>query len=555
MIDTIRVRIPLTKKQHTLITKSTLGTGELQRALYSPTTGEVHCTRLKGLAELDQHSYHRHIYFDFPELYTPDYTYLVFEFSIPKFWYGHNISLLYDFLTALQEFKRLIEKQFGLHTKRKSDRLPDVLSWLVSRVDICYAWQFPSQSICHQYLDSLKRLRYPRLKPIPYPTSLMFLGTTYSLKFYEKLPEFIQHDAKELKKNKANPDYIDYLKKKADGVLRVEATLRHRYLTRIGIETVADLVNPIIEFVLPSEEWADHPDKNYQAAGVLIAMNELSKDGLGLASRPNNLKVTEPASDRYSVLTDNTDNIIGCISFEDLAKYAPESSEPTFQPIFEGYWSLEDEMAGIAPPPTIDTRSPDDLVIQNNSSLIKKTPNQDLQQCDLTGNTDNVDEMLEDRDDPDEGEYDSFIYHCTGKSFYLTKKDALVERLNFFIKRFIGEHTGMQDVDQIQIKLNAAYKSVKVGRLTAFWLYVQKFGASNARDVFGRDSFDYNRRELKKAGVNLIEPPSNVIRADKEFLARFRLDIPSTDAVNRVDDFREGDNLLNFRPQGQPSVG
>lgn len=196
---------------------------------------------MSGLVTTDQHSYHRELKWDVDPTYSKDAK-LVLEFSVPKYWYGHNIHLLYRFVRALDNLKAALEQLFGLKGRTK---IANPLTWHLYRVDLCYAWRLPSQVAAQEYLDSLKHLHYPRKRPIIYPTSIVFQGATYTLKFYLKYPEFRTHDMKELVKAKAALEWINHLEGLAEGVLRCEATLRRQYLKTKGLLTVADLVEPI----------------------------------------------------------------------------------------------------------------------------------------------------------------------------------------------------------------------------------------------------------------------------------------------------------------------
>lgn len=207
----------------------------------NPVIGELRFVKMSGLVKTDQHSYHRELRWDIEPVYSPD-SKLILEFSIPKYWYGHNIRLFYEFTKALSVLKTALEGLFGLKTRSK---LPDPLTWHLYRVDVCYAWQFPTQIAAQEYLNSLKGFSYPRKRPIIYPTSIVFQGATYTLKFYLKHPEFRTHDMKELVKAKASLEWINHLEALADGVLRCEATLRRQYLKVKGLLTVADLVRPM----------------------------------------------------------------------------------------------------------------------------------------------------------------------------------------------------------------------------------------------------------------------------------------------------------------------
>lgn len=244
MIDTLKLGIPLTQSQHSKLQQLLIKDENWQWVKFQPSTGELKLIRCRGLAHLDQHSFSRDIRWDVSSVYRPNETFLTLELSVPKFWYGHNIHLLYGFVDALNYLKIILNQE--LHC-----RFADVMTWQVWRVDCCYSWRCPSQLIAQQMLDSLKRLHFPRKKPIIYPESILFAGGTYSVKFYLKLPEFLQHDRKVLLKDKASLEWINHLEDLAEGVLRYEATLRRKYLKRKKIETVGDLTKGSTKF-----EWS-----------------------------------------------------------------------------------------------------------------------------------------------------------------------------------------------------------------------------------------------------------------------------------------------------------
>lgn len=256
MLDTIKVGIPLSLRQHSKLLKLVSTGDEWQWVQYQAQTGELRFLRLKGSAELEENSYHRKIYWHLPDHYRVDEAFLTIELSLPKFTYGHNIHLLYSWVDALKDLKKQFEK-------RLKCRFCDVSQWRVRRVDACYAWRCPSQQTAQDLLDSLKRLRYPRKVPTIRSESISFVGATYSFKFYLKLPEFQVHDMKELIKAKANLDWVNHLEKLATGVLRCEATLRQKYLDKKGIKTVGDLAK-LIYLV----EWRD--DLEIEKYAVII---------------------------------------------------------------------------------------------------------------------------------------------------------------------------------------------------------------------------------------------------------------------------------------------
>jgi len=281
MLDTIKLGIPLTPRQHErLLCLAQQAPDRWQFAKVNLYTGELFIRRVTGLAEADQPSYHREIMWDVPP-YCDD-PHLVVEFSLPKFWYGHNIHLLYDYLGALRHFRKLLQKQLR-------SRFVDVLDWKVLRLDVCYAWRCPSQKLARQILQSLKYLHFPGKEPHIYRESLMFAGRTYSFKFYLKLPEFIHHDRRALLKQNANLEWVDYLEKLADGVIRCEATLRGQFL-RAGkgyldgrrILLVRDVVDPIVQVEFDDRLLGNHPEVltdseiRYQVMAAVSAINSIN---------------------------------------------------------------------------------------------------------------------------------------------------------------------------------------------------------------------------------------------------------------------------------------
>jgi hypothetical protein len=453
MLDTIRVCIPLTPHQHRQIKRVADARDGFQWAQVNPVTGEIRFVRVGGLADVDDgHSYHRELRWDIPPAWFDSQNCgLTLEFSIPKFWYGSNVHLLYDFLKALSYLKELLDKLFSLKGKSK---LPDPIEWLLKRVDICYAWRFPSQSNAEAYLDSLAHLRFPRKKPTIHPgETIFFKGATYSLKFYLKLPEFRAHDLRELVKSGANYDWINHLEAKADGVLRCEATLRSQYLRAKKLRTIGDLLQKEHRFT-----WDE-------ALGKSEGFNpELS----------------------FAACLSTWCGLYGTHTIEQVIS-RPGTSLPSGT-------RLE------APP---------------GLRLVFRGMN--------------------------------YVHPGGGGIYEVTDKTTAI--LQGIILKFIGENSQMENHHQVREKLRAHFKPVKAARLLGVWLYVQKFGVTQAREEFGRDSFDRSRRDLRQAGISLVEMPKNLTVLDTNFLAQFRLQIPSPHVTNRVDDFRESDNVLNFVPR------
>lgn len=453
MIDTIKLGIPLTQSQLTKLHKRLADDERWQWVQFQNSTGEIRLTRCRGLAHLDQHSYHREIFWDIPHSYIPDQTFLTLELSLPKFWYGHNIHLLYDFVNVLKFLKKLFENQ--LHC-----RFPDVMTWQVWRVDICYAWRCPSQNIAQQLLNSLKRLHFPYKKPIIYPTSIVFVGSTYSIKFYLKHPEFINNDRKALLKDKASFDWINHLEQKALGVFRYEATLRRKFLKRKDIETVGDLSKVFTRLEWSEEFIQNNPDFN----------------------------------------EDNPSVVYGCMSIIGIHTLREKgiTVEESYRRIQtgEGY-PMNDGDVFYAPPQSIQI-------------------------------------------------LDEHFTH-NGGGFTVRKVDNITSHLQYFLNKFLGTNVGMQQADEVKLKLYNTYKIAKAFRLYATWLAVQRHGSRQIKQDIGDDSYYRIKRDLKEAGCNFIEPPKSTT-LDDEFLKEFKMKVPSNHVTNKYDDFRDCDNVFNLMP-------
>jgi Phage replication protein CRI len=485
MIDTIKIGIPLTHSQHNKLHKLILNENRWQWVQYNPQAGDLRFLRIRGLAELDKYSYHREIFWDIPDSYRVNNTFLVLEFSLPKYWYGHNIDLLYDIITVLNELKKLFEKQ--LHCK-----FSKVETWLIFRVDCCYAWKCPTQLIAQQVLDSLKHLSYPRKKPKIYPESIMFTGRTYSLKFYLKLPEFQTHDKKALLKGKANSDWINFLEQKASGILRCEATLRRQYLKTKNILVVGDLIN----------------------SNLSIKLDEVFRE--------NNPSIISQFSDKSALFLD----VIDCILIHDFCKRSNISVREFEKITFDQY--LETLRLR-------NTTNHDDFngYINYVRSTVRNTAIARLVD-------DNVYKL--EISNQEIHFYNINLSH-NGGGLIIEKQSNPMTILNYFLKKFLGSNPSMQEADKIKTILLEKYKPVKAARLVGFWLYIQRFGSDEAKVIYGRDSYYKSKRELKEAGVSLIEPPKDL---DNKFLDSFKFEIPSSYVVNQVDNFRDSSNIINL---------
>lgn len=179
---------------------------------------------------------------------------LEMEFSVPKLLYGHNLHDDHVGTVELLQALRLIKQK--LDTDYCTTQ--DIEQWEVLRLDICK--NFTVQNI-DDILLKLQSVTYPKKKCFSYPESVMWVGSTFSLKFYDKQKEFKKHDFKRVE------TFADYrlalqLLASTGDTLRFETTLRKRALEtlfRSVVVTVDNLINFPVEKnqkILSLLKWA-----------------------------------------------------------------------------------------------------------------------------------------------------------------------------------------------------------------------------------------------------------------------------------------------------------
>jgi len=145
---------------------------------------------------------------------------LFVEFSVPKYWFGHNVLLFppQDLPLVLDDLKNVLEDRFSVI-------LPDYNLWRIQRLDICYAWKLPSNEDAHLILAAMKPYSLPRKDQVDYPTTIWHKGNTFSVRLYLKHEEFFQGDYKELVKW-GDGQFASNVLRMSEGVLRFEVELR-----------------------------------------------------------------------------------------------------------------------------------------------------------------------------------------------------------------------------------------------------------------------------------------------------------------------------------------
>jgi len=206
MIDTIRFKIPINENLVSDLKK----TGE-EVIKYNHETKTVKYRIYKQCIQLGSYNSDVSIFIDFSDS-------LFIEFSLPKYVLSHNVYLLYD-------YKKAIEKFYFDISMNISQSFPPPESWVIQRLDICYAWKFKNEEEAFFVLNRIKDLDFERKKKYIHDTSVMYKGSAYTVKFYMKQPEYFKHDFKKLI-FRGQEDLAHHVFDVARGVLRYEVTIK-----------------------------------------------------------------------------------------------------------------------------------------------------------------------------------------------------------------------------------------------------------------------------------------------------------------------------------------
>ncbi len=143
------------------------------------------------------------------------------EFSAPKYKYGHNLFLLYpeSLKETLSQLYIDLVTFFGI--------FPELNKWILQRVDLCYSWKLKNEEDSTNAISILKTLSFSRKQPYSRAESIMYIGSAYSVKFYQKYKEFFKHDYKDMLKE-GKLDEATELLLFSKGILRFEASLKRK---------------------------------------------------------------------------------------------------------------------------------------------------------------------------------------------------------------------------------------------------------------------------------------------------------------------------------------
>ena len=146
---------------------------------------------------------------------------LFIEFSAPKVMFGSNIYMLYpnQIDEVLNKVKRVIETYYNVE-------LPSYDTWVLQRLDVCYAWRLACEDDTKHALFTLASYEYPRKKKtIIADESLTYWGTSSKVKFYRKHPEFKAHSFGRPKQGTYKYTNKMNLLNACTGVFRFEVTM------------------------------------------------------------------------------------------------------------------------------------------------------------------------------------------------------------------------------------------------------------------------------------------------------------------------------------------
>lgn len=206
--------------------------------------------------------------------YDPDKDFIHFEFSIPKFLYGHNVLQFVPHVTdtefgvtwckewqwqrehVWERLQRFIysfwRKQFSCDV-RDDHRIIWKLDWRkleIRRIDLCWNEVFNTKEDALEKLNAQKKIKWKYARETSdyksdWATTVFYRTKMYSAKIYHKGTEFYKNDSKELKKlnvkrkKNGQPEFnIEEIQQLADRTLRYEMTFRNSYMSYLYQRTL-----------------------------------------------------------------------------------------------------------------------------------------------------------------------------------------------------------------------------------------------------------------------------------------------------------------------------
>lgn len=178
---------------------------------------------------------------------------ITFTFSIPKYFYSHNIAQAICNVNEVNEFSASnfdVSTQIELGYNRLIryinqfflNEFPTCkIHWEnleLRRLDFCFNQIFKTKSMALEYLELQRTIRKKHMrddstKSNNYKTAIFYFNDSYSVKIYHKGSEFSKNDRKELDRinsfGKMSFD-TEYLQSFSDRILRYEVTIRPKYM-------------------------------------------------------------------------------------------------------------------------------------------------------------------------------------------------------------------------------------------------------------------------------------------------------------------------------------
>lgn len=148
--------------------------------------------------------------------------YVIIEGSINKLLFGHNIkgdSRLKDIDYCVRHLVSFVENSLGI-------MLPFYREWYVMRIDYSINYKIGHNNVV-SWFEQMNNIYYPRRRVIRHGLeSIMFPGSTTTLKMYDKHKEYKAHDYKVLKN--INEEKADKLLFFSYGIIRIEVEIKKR---------------------------------------------------------------------------------------------------------------------------------------------------------------------------------------------------------------------------------------------------------------------------------------------------------------------------------------
>lgn len=197
--------------------------------------------------------------------YMPD-TFFI-EFSVHKYFLGHNCYDAHENLTHIVEAIKGIELDVGIP-------FIDYRFLEFRKIDIAFVYNVDDKTQTSLFKE-LSRKKYGRqgkgTRGYKYyeGESMAWYGNEKALKFYNKHKEYKKHDLKKLKK--LNPEYANEVFENSKNVLRVELSLKKRQIEYLfGDLSVMNITSDRDNIIVLREKFDEEVAKVWQPSDHVI---------------------------------------------------------------------------------------------------------------------------------------------------------------------------------------------------------------------------------------------------------------------------------------------